>query len=79
MSTIKNQPVPFSHAQYKISALDDYSVHLCLGVKATLSKNGYFFVMGGGITNAFQVNDTEYQTTEEWMQKFGTRTYDKVT
>ena len=61
ISTLVNQPVLFSHARYKISALDDYSVYSCPELKLTLYKNGYFLiVMGGGITCDLQVNDTEY-------------------
>ena len=50
----------FTHKDYAIYALDDYSVHLQPEVKAALLKQGYIYVgIGGGITGDMQISDTD--------------------
>ena len=44
---------------YRIYALDDYSVHIMPGVKEAPLKRGYLYVRtGGGVTGDMQMNDT---------------------
>ena len=57
-STIANLPNRhniFTHQNYGIYVLDNYSVHIMPEIKAVLLKKGYIFVgIGGGITGDIQ-------------------------
>ena len=49
----------FTEKWYAIYVLDDYSVHLMPEVRQALLKKGYVLVViGGGITDDIQINDT---------------------
>ena len=51
---------PFTHKDYAIYVLDNYSVHIQPEVKSYLLKRGYIYVgIGGGITGDIQINDTD--------------------
>ena len=62
LTIIANQPNRyniFTHQNYGIYVLDDYSVHIMPEIKAALLKKGYvFFGIGGGVTGNIQVIDT---------------------
>ena len=66
LSTIANLPNShntFTHQNYGIYALDDYSVHTMPGIKTALLKKGYIFVgIGGGVTGDIQINDTDFHS-----------------
>ena len=49
----------FTEKRYAIYVLDDYSVHLMPEVRQALLKKAYvLIVIGGGITDDIQINDT---------------------
>lgn len=51
--------IMFSHRDFAIYILDDYSVHLSDEVRKAFLQRGYMLVViGGGITGDVQVNDT---------------------
>ena len=53
----------FTHQNYGIYVLDDYSVHIMLEIKAALLKKGYIFVgIGGGVTGDIQINNTDFHS-----------------
>ena len=66
LNTIANLPNRhniFTHQNYGIYVLNDYSVHNMPEIKAALLKKGYFFVrIGGGITGGIQINDTDFNS-----------------
>ena len=66
LSTIANLPNRhniFTHQNYGIYVLDDYSVHIMPEIKAALLKKGYIFVgIGAGVTGDIQINDTDFHT-----------------
>ena len=66
LSTIANLPNRhniFTHQNYGIYVLDDYSVHIMPEIKAGLLKKGYILVgIGGGVTRDIQINDTDFHS-----------------
>ena len=59
ISSMKNRSSMFTHKDYAIYVLDDYSVHITSEVRQALLARGYILVcIGGGITGDIQVNDT---------------------
>ena len=59
ISSMKNRSSMFTHKNYAIYVLDDYSVHITSEVRQALLTRGYILVcIGGGITGDIQVNDT---------------------
>ena len=59
ISSMKNRAGMFTHKEYAIYVLDDYSVHITSEVRQALLARGYILVcIGGGITGDIQVNDT---------------------
>lgn len=63
LSTTANLPNRhniFTHENYAVYVLDDYSVHIMPEIRAALLKKGYIFVgIGGGVTGDIQINDTD--------------------
>ena len=60
ISSTKNRSSMFTHKDYTIYVLDDYSVHITSEVRQALLTRGYILVcIGGGITGDIQVNDTQ--------------------
>ena len=66
LSTLGNLPNRqniFTHQNYGIYVLEDYSVHIMSEINAALLKKGYIFVgIGGGITGDIQINDTDFHS-----------------
>ena len=61
LEKLKNRHNMFSHKNFAIYILDDYSVHLQPELKDALLRKGYILiVIGGGTTGDIQVNDTHY-------------------
>ena len=59
IENLKNRHHMFSHKEYAIYILDDYSVHLQDEIRKKLLAKGYILVIiGGGITGDIQINDT---------------------
>ena len=59
ISHLENKYNMFSHKNYAVYVLDDYSVHISDDVKeAFLARGHILVVIGGGITGDIQVNDT---------------------
>ena len=65
LSTIANLPNRhniFTHQNYGIYVLDDYSVHIMPEITAALLKKSYIFIgIGGGVTGDIQINDTDLE------------------
>ena len=60
ISMLPNRHNLFSHKNYAIYSLDNYSVHITPKVYSALLARGYIYVgIGGGITGDIQVNDTD--------------------
>ena len=56
---LPNKHNPFTQANYDIYVLDNYAVHLMPEIRAEFLKRGYVLVLiGGGITEYIQQNDT---------------------
>ena len=63
IANLPNRQNIFTHQNYGICVLDDYSVHIMPEIKAVLLKKGYIFVgIGGGVTGDIQINDTDFHS-----------------
>ena len=59
ISHLRNRSNIFTHRDYALYILDDYSVHVMPEVKQAFLARGYILVCsGGGVTGDVQVNDT---------------------
>ena len=63
IANLSNRHNIFTHQNYGIYVLDDYSVHTMPEIKAALLKKAYIFVgIDGGVTGDIQINDTDFHT-----------------
>jgi hypothetical protein len=59
VSHLKNRKNLFTHQNYAVYILDDYSVHITPEVRDAMLQRGYILIcIGGGVTGDIQVNDT---------------------
>ena len=69
---LKNRHHIFTHKDYALYILDDYSVHLQDELRKHLLQQGYVLVViGGGITGDIQINDTHlhHQLKAKYREK----------
>ena len=72
IKNLKNRANIFSHRDFALYILDDYSVHVSEEIRKAFLARGYILVcIGGGITSDVQVNDTHvhHLLKKEYRQK----------